>query len=71
LNLSYRLQQVTSLKVDPNGLFLRLTDEELVDYPFIYMVEPGSLELTDEEAVGAPQLPAGTGGFLMLDDFLG
>src|SRR5712691_4572768 len=24
LNLSYRLQQVTSLKVDPNGLFLRL-----------------------------------------------
>ena len=31
LNLSYRLQQVTSLKVDPNGLFLRLTDEELAD----------------------------------------
>src|SRR2546426_4723432 len=29
LNLSYRLQQVTSLKVDPNGLFLRLTDDEL------------------------------------------
>jgi len=43
LNISYRLQQVTSLKVDPNGLFLRLTDEELAEHPFIYMVEPGSL----------------------------
>src|SRR5437879_5836507 len=50
LNLSYRLQQVTSLKVDPNGLFLRLTEEELSDYPFIYMVEPGSLYLTDAES---------------------
>src|SRR5262245_20536321 len=39
LNISYRLQQVTSVKVDPDGLFLRLTDKELSDYPFIYMVE--------------------------------
>jgi len=70
LNLSYRLQQVTSLKVDPNGLFLRLTDEELVDYPFIYMVEPGSLELTDEEAIALRNYLL-NGGFLMLDDFLG
>src|SRR5688572_2056539 len=34
LNISYRLQQVTSLKVDPDGLFLRLTDEELAEHPF-------------------------------------
>ena len=70
LNLSYRLQQVTSLKVDPNGLFLRLTDEELADYPFIYMVEPGSLELNDEEAVALRNYLL-NGGFLMLDDFWG
>ena len=70
LNLSYRLQQVTSLKVDPDGLFLRLTDEELTDYPFIYMVEPGSLELTDEEAVALRGYLL-NGGFLMLDDFWG
>ena len=49
LNLAYRLQQMTSIKVNPDGLFLRLTDKELVDYPFIYMVEPGSLSLSDEE----------------------
>src|SRR5262245_33093204 len=29
LNLSYRLQQMTALKVDPDGRFLRLTDKEL------------------------------------------
>jgi hypothetical protein len=70
LNLSYRLQQITSLKTDPNGLFLRLTDKRLADYPFIYMVEPGSLELSDEEAkVLAKYLL--NGGFLWLDDFWG
>ena len=70
LNISYRLQQVTSLKVDPDGLFLRLTDEELADYPFIYMVEPGSLDLDDEEAVALRDYLL-NGGFLMFDDFWG
>src|SRR5207253_10396978 len=41
LNFSYRLQQMTSLKVNPEGLFLEITDKELFDYPFIYIVEPG------------------------------
>ncbi len=70
LNLSYRLQQLTSLKVDPNGRFLRLTDKELFDYPFIYMVEPGSLSLDDEE-VAALRKYLLNGGFLWLDDFWG
>jgi len=70
LNFSYRLQQITALKTDPNGLFLRLTDPRLADYPFIYMVEPGSLQLSDEEAkVLAKYLV--NGGFLWLDDFWG
>jgi hypothetical protein len=70
LNLSYRLQQLTSLKVDPNGRFLRLTDKELFDYPFIYMVEPGSLSLDDQE-VAALRKYLLNGGFLWLDDFWG
>ena len=70
LNLSYRLRQVTSIEVDPNGFFLRSTDEELADYPFIYMVEPGSLYLSDEEAVALRNYLL-NGGFLMLDDFWG
>ncbi len=70
LNLSYRLQQVTSLKVDPAGRFLRLTDKDLANYPFIYMVEPGSLYLDDEEIVALRKYLL-NGGFLFLDDFWG
>jgi hypothetical protein len=70
LNLSFRLQQITSLKVDPDGRVLRLTDPELFDYPWIYMVEPGSLSLRDEEV---PMLRKYllNGGVLMADDFWG
>lgn len=70
LNFAYRLQQLTSIKVNPEGLFLRLTDKELFDYPFIYMVEPGSLYLDDEE-VAALRKYLLNGGFLWLDDFWG
>ena len=41
LNFSFRLQQLTSLKVNPNPIHRRLTDPDLCDYPFIYMIEPG------------------------------
>ena len=47
LNFSYRLHQLTSLEVDPDGKILELTDEALFDYPFIYMIEPGSMLLTE------------------------
>jgi hypothetical protein len=70
LNLSYRLQWVTSLKVNPDGRFLHLTDKELADHPFIYMVEPGTLYLADDEVVALRKYLR-NGGFLMLDDFWG
>jgi hypothetical protein len=70
LNLSYRLQQMTSIKVDPNGRYLHLTDPDLCDYPFIYMVEPGSLYLNDDEVVALRKYLL-NGGFLMVDDFWG
>ena len=70
LNFSYRLQQMTSLKVDPDARYLWLTDKDLSDYPFIYMVEPGSLELTDPE-IEALRKYLLNGGFLMFDDFWG
>jgi hypothetical protein len=70
LNLSYRLQQMTSLRVNPDGRFIRLTDPDLGDYPFIYMVEPGSLYLTEEETAALRKYLL-NGGFLMLDDFWG
>lgn len=70
LNLSFRLLQVTSIKVDPNGRYLRLTDPELFRYPFIYMVEPGTLYLEDDE-VKALRRYLLNGGFLWVDDFWG
>lgn len=70
LNLSFRLQQMTSIKVDPDGRILRLTDPELFRYPFIYMVEPGALILRDEE-VPILRRYLLNGGFLMVDDFWG
>ena len=92
LNLSFRLQQMTSMKADPDGRVLRLTDPAgffndkttarpdfrdvhltdlaLWDYPFIYMVKPGGMELRDEE-VPILRKYLLNGGALMADDFWG
>lgn len=70
LNLSYRLQEVTAMKVDPDGRIINLSDPELFDYPWIYMVEPGRLFL-DEDEVPVLRRYLLDGGFLMADDFWG
>jgi hypothetical protein len=68
LNLSFRLQQVTSLKVDPDGRVANITDRELADHPWVYMVEPGRLRLSGEE-VAVLRRYLLNGGFLLADDF--
>jgi hypothetical protein len=70
LNFSYRLHQLTSMEVNPDGLVLELTDPELVNYPFIYILEPGRLAFSEAE-VEALQGYLLNGGFLMVDDFWG
>jgi hypothetical protein len=70
LNLSFRLQQMTSLKVDPNARCLEITDPALFDYPWIYIVEPGGLTFTEDE-VPILRRYLLNGGFLMVDDFWG
>jgi hypothetical protein len=70
LNLAYRLRQLTSLKVHSKGVIIDITDENLRNYPFVYMVEPGGLELTEEEVAALRRYFEG-GGFLMVDDFWG
>ncbi len=70
LNFSFRLQQLTSMEVDPEGIVLELTDPELVNYPFIYIVEPGGLVFSNEE-VECLRRYLLNGGFLMVDDFWG
>ena len=70
LNLSFRLQQVSSIKVDPHGNYLELTNPDLFNYPWIYFVEPGSLSFEEEE-VAILRKNLLNGGFLMADDFWG
>ncbi len=70
LNFSLRLQQLTSLKVNPEPIVLELTDNRLFDYPFIYIIEPGALVFSQPE-VEALRKYCLNGGFLMVDDFWG
>lgn len=72
LNFSFRLQQLTSLRVNPDPVTRRLTDPDLGDYPFLYMIEPGNgrLLFSDDE-VKALRRYLFNGGFLMVDDFWG
>ena len=70
LNFSYRLQELTSMEVNPDGKILELTDPRLFDYPFIYIIEPGDMWLNDEEVVALRKYLL-NGGFLMVDDFWG
>jgi len=70
LNFSFRLQQLTSLKVNPRPVQLELTDEKLFDYPWVYMIEPGSL-FFEEAEVKALRKYLLSGGFMMVDDFWG
>ena len=70
LNFSFRLQQLTSMKVNPQPRWLEITSEELADYPFVYMLEVSSLQFSDEEAAALRKYLL-NGGFLMVDDFWG
>jgi hypothetical protein len=58
------------MKVDPDARVLRLTDPTVFDYPWIYMVEPGGLELKEEE-IPVLRKYLLNGGVLMADDFWG
>ena len=69
-NFSFRLQQVTSLKVNPEPLILRITDPRLFQYPWVYMIEPGGLVFSEEEVVTLRRYLL-SGGFMMVDDFWG
>jgi hypothetical protein len=70
LNLSYRLQQLTSIRTDPDARVLKLTDPALFDYPLIYMEHAGYMRLSDEE-VAALRAYLTCGGALFVNDFWG
>src|SRR5438552_16573477 len=64
------IQRLTNLRVFPNPNFIRITDPDLFKYPYAYIVEPGGLDLTDEE-VRILREYLQRGGFIHADDFWG
>lgn len=69
-NFSYRLQQLTSLRVDPDGVVIELTDPALARYPFVWMSGVGGIRLNEQEVTALRRYLL-AGGFLWVDDFWG
>ena len=74
LNFSFRLQQLTALRVTPTPVIIDLMDPAIFDYPFLYIIEPGGydggLNLQPPE-VDMLRRYLDNGGFVMVDDFWG
>jgi len=70
LNLSFRLQQLTALKVNPEPKVLEITDPALFDFPWVFMSGAGNILLDDHEAEILRTYLL-HGGFMMVDDFWG
>jgi len=74
VNFSLRLTELTTIEVnrDERGrivhAIVKLTEERLHQFPFIYMVEVGYSNLTPAEADGLRDYLL-RGGFLLVDDF--
>jgi hypothetical protein len=60
----------TNLKIAARPDQIPIMDDRLFDYPIIYVVEPGFLELSDEQAARLREYTA-RGGFMYFDDFWG
>ena len=70
LNMSYRLEQLTALKVNPEPEVLDITDPALFHYPWVFMSGAGNIVISDEEARILRKYLI-NGGFMMVDDFWG
>jgi len=69
-NFSLRLSQLTTIDVNFEHVYLRLTDPNLFNYPWIYMLEVGALTFSEDERQKLREYLT-RGGFLFVDDFWG
>ncbi len=75
-HFSMRLAELTTLEIPKrkDGHFehvvVSLTDKELFNYPFVYLIEPGELVFQDDEIEPLRNYLL-RGGFMMVDDFWG
>ena len=64
------MKEITKLPVNDQALAISLTDPQLFDFPFAYVLEVGYMQLTQPEADSLREWCL-RGGFLMIDDFHG
>jgi len=64
------LKEITRVPISDQALAISLTDPQLFDYPFAYILEVGYLQLSQQEADSLREWCL-RGGFLMIDDFHG
>ncbi len=67
-NLYTAIKALTSVPVTSEAKILRLDDEEIFEYPFLYICEVGYWAISEAEAKFLREYLL-RGGFLMVDDF--
>ncbi|MEX0619580.1 MAG: DUF4159 domain-containing protein [Pseudohongiellaceae bacterium] len=73
MNFLRGVSRLTNIRVMSDPIVLRLDDEQIFDYPFLYMLEVGQgggITLTPEETENIREYLL-RGGFLLIDDFWG
>jgi len=69
-HFSAGLDRLTRIDVAPEGTLVDLSSLDIYDFPWIYAVEVGALQLSEEEAARLREYLL-RGGFMMVDDFHG
>ena len=69
-NFIWQLRKQTNINADPREKIIEVGSSELFDYPFAYMLEVGSLRLSQHDAANLREYLL-RGGFIFIDDFHG
>jgi hypothetical protein len=70
-NFNGFIRNATGIDVEIDSYkIVELGQQEVFDYPFAYVSEPGEMELTDQEAINLREF-IDRGGFVLMDDFDG
>ncbi len=70
-NLNEFLERTTRINLEITSYkIVELGSDEVFDYPFAYVSEPGEMELTDQEVINLREFIL-RGGFVIMDDFDG
>jgi hypothetical protein len=69
-NFAHRLSELTAVVPDLHGVARRITDPDVFTFPFLYMCDPGYMQMTDDEKRSLREYLL-NGGFLWVDDFWG